>query len=43
LDAKTLPAEFEAGRLGKVAVKGNEILLGPPMRFTKTNIDDFDF
>jgi rhamnose transport system substrate-binding protein len=43
LDTDRLPAEFEAGRLGKVQVKGNEILLGPPMRFTQTNIDDFDF
>ena len=38
-----LPEEFEAGRLGKIKVRGSEILLGPPTRFTKENIDDFNF
>lgn len=39
----TLPAEFEAGRLGTIQVKGKEVLLGPPTRFTAENIADFDF
>lgn len=32
-----------AGRLGKRKVKGDEVLLGPPMKFTKANIDRYDF
>ncbi|MCS6949519.1 MAG: substrate-binding domain-containing protein [Armatimonadota bacterium] len=35
--------EFEAGRLGKVKVQGDQILLGPPMKFTAENIDQYDF
>jgi ABC-type sugar transport system substrate-binding protein len=35
--------ELEAGRLGKVKVKGDEVILGEPMRFTAANIDQFDF
>ena len=34
---------FEAGRLGKIQVRGDEILLGPPKEFNAENIDDFDF
>lgn len=34
---------LSAGRLGEVEVKGSEVLLGEPMRFTSDNIDDFDF
>ena len=32
-----------AGRLGSVAIKGDNILLGQPYLFTKDNIDQFDF
>ncbi len=32
-----------AGRLGKREIRGDEVLLGPPMKFTKANIDKFDF
>ncbi len=32
-----------AGRLGKIAIQGDNILLGKPMVFTKDNIDRFDF
>jgi ribose/xylose/arabinose/galactoside ABC-type transport system permease subunit/ABC-type sugar transport system substrate-binding protein len=32
-----------AGRLGKVEIKGDNILLGQPYLFTKDNIDQFDF
>ncbi len=35
--------EFEAGRLGKVKVEGDQVLLGPPMKFTAENIDRYDF
>lgn len=32
-----------AGRLKEVEVKGDNVLLGAPMRFTKENIAEFDF
>jgi ABC-type sugar transport system substrate-binding protein len=36
--------EIPAGRLGKVRVRdGYEVLLGPPLKFTAANIDEFDF
>lgn len=35
--------EIEAGRLGKVKVEGDQVLLGPPMKFTPENIDQYDF
>jgi ABC-type sugar transport system substrate-binding protein len=34
---------IEAGRLGKIQVKDREVLLGEPMKFDKTNIDQFPF
>jgi ABC-type sugar transport system substrate-binding protein len=34
---------FQAGRLGKMEIKGDNILLGVPFTFTKENIDQFDF
>jgi len=39
----SLPAELTAGRLGQVEVRDREVLLGPPLQFTRANIDDFDF
>jgi len=36
-------AQIVAGRLGKREIRGDEVLLGPPMRFTKENISQFDF
>jgi ABC-type sugar transport system substrate-binding protein len=34
---------IQAGRLGAIAVKDREVLLGKPLVFTKENIDQFDF
>ncbi len=34
---------MEAGRLGKVEIVGDNVLLGTPYVFTKDNIDKFDF
>jgi rhamnose transport system permease protein len=34
---------IQAGRLGTLEVKGDNILLGNPFTFTKQNIDQFDF
>jgi rhamnose transport system permease protein len=34
---------IEAGRLGKIEIDGDNILLGQPFTFTKENIDQFDF
>jgi len=31
------------GRLGAIQLRGSEIILGPPLMFTKANIDKFDF
>ncbi len=35
--------EIEAGRLGRIEIQDDEILLGKPFRFDVTNIDQFDF
>ena len=32
-----------AGRLGKIQVQGDEVMLGTPFIFNKSNIDRFDF
>jgi ABC-type sugar transport system substrate-binding protein len=34
---------IQAGRLKKIQVKDYEVLLGPPIKFTKDNIDKYDF
>ncbi len=34
---------FDAGRLGAIAIRGSEIVLGPPLILNRTNIDNFDF
>lgn len=34
---------FDAGRLGKVEIKGSDIILGAPLLFRKDNIDRFNF
>lgn len=38
-----LSDSFTAGRLGDVVVSGTQVLLGEPMKFTKENIDQFNF
>jgi rhamnose transport system substrate-binding protein len=40
---KTGASEFDAGRLGKLPVEGDNVLLGKPIVFTKENIDQFQF
>ena len=34
---------LEGGPLGTIAIDGSQIILGPPLMFTKQNIDQFDF
>jgi rhamnose transport system permease protein len=34
---------IRAGRLGETQIRGTEIILGPPLKFTRDNIDRFDF
>ena len=34
---------IQAGRLGAIQVRDHEVLLGNPMRFTRENVDQFDF
>jgi rhamnose transport system permease protein len=36
-------ASLIAGRLGKIEIRGSQIILGEPTKFTKANIDKFDF
>jgi rhamnose transport system substrate-binding protein len=36
-------ASLMAGRLGKIEIRGSQIILGEPTKFTKANIDRFDF
>ncbi len=34
---------FQAGRLGTIEVRGDQVLLGKPVIFNRSNIDQFDF
>jgi rhamnose transport system permease protein len=36
-------ASLGGGRLGTIEIRGSEIILGEPIKFTKANIDQFDF
>jgi ABC-type sugar transport system substrate-binding protein len=36
-------ASLEAGRLGRIEIRGSEVILGKPVIFNKANIDQFDF
>ena len=36
-------SSIDAGRLGTVSIRGSEVILGPPLLFTKENIDKFNF
>jgi rhamnose ABC transporter rhamnose-binding protein len=42
-ELKAGATEFDAGKLGKLKIEGDNILLGTPFAFTKENIDQFDF
>jgi rhamnose transport system substrate-binding protein/rhamnose transport system permease protein len=33
----------QTGRLGLLEIRGSEIILGPPLKFTRENIDQYDF
>ena len=34
---------FQAGRLGNIEIRGDQIILGNPVIFNRANIDQFDF
>ena len=36
-------ATMTAGRLGMIEIRGSEVILGPPLHFTRENIDRYDF
>jgi rhamnose transport system substrate-binding protein len=42
-DLKAGVSSLQAGKLGKIEVKGDEVMLGAPFIFNKSNIDKFDF
>lgn len=42
-DLKPGATTFTAGKLGEFRVAGDNLLLGEPFKFTKDNIDQFDF
>ncbi len=42
-ELKAGATSFKAGALGEFKVEGDNILLGEPFKFTKDNIDQFDF
>jgi rhamnose transport system substrate-binding protein len=46
LAQRRLPADatsIEAGGLGRIEVRGSQIILGPPLLINKSNVDTFDF
>ena len=42
-ELKPSAKSFKAGKLGEFKIAGDNILLGEPFKFTKDNIDQFDF
>ena len=43
VEGKMGKTSIQAGRLGKIEVRGSEVILGKPLIFNKSNIDQFDF
>jgi rhamnose transport system substrate-binding protein len=43
VDGKVAGTSFDAGRLGKIEIRGTEVILGKPFIFNKSNIDQYDF
>jgi rhamnose transport system permease protein len=42
-EGKMDKGEIQVGRLGKIEVRGDQVILGSPLIFNKANIDQFDF
>ena len=42
-DLKVGTSALTVGKLGKIEVRGDEVMLGAPFIFNKSNIDKFDF
>ena len=42
-ELKAGATSFKGGKLGEFKIVGDNILLGEPFKFTKENIDQFDF
>ena len=42
-ELKSGAGELKAGRLGRIVVNGDQVMLGAPFIFNKQNIDGFDF
>ncbi len=42
-EGKLKPGTIDAGRLGKITVRDDEVLLGPPLVFDRDNVDEYDF
>src|SRR6184192_785805 len=40
---KTGATSFQAGRVGSVEIRGDQVILGAPFTFTRDNIDKFEF
>lgn len=42
-ELKAGATQIHAGRLGDKPIQGDQVLLGPPMKFTRANIDQYKF
>jgi len=43
VEGRTGKDSLQAGRLGRIEVRGSEVILGKPFIFNKGNIDQYDF